>query len=134
MQSGSCFPIPPAGPAAPPAILVADDDDLVRQFVRQLLEEQGYQVLEAWTGRQVMEQVKQRPVALVILDLVMPEMEGLETLQWLARECPAVRVLAISGAFDGVFLSCARLLGAQVTLKKPFGPEEFLAAVHTLAL
>ncbi len=132
MNSGASTTTPSKGPASGPAILVADDDELVRQFLRQLLEEQGFVVLEAFTGREVLDQVRKAPVSLVILDLVMPEMEGLETLQALARLHPGIRVLAVSGAFDGAFLSCARLLGAKATLKKPFHNEEFLAAVRAL--
>jgi DNA-binding response OmpR family regulator len=118
--------------AAPAAILVADDDELIRELLCQVLEAEGFSVLEAATGREVLEQVKKKPVAVVILDLVMPEMDGLETLQSLAQNHPGVRVLAVSGAFGGSFLDCARLLGAKAILKKPFNGEELLAGVRAL--
>ncbi len=132
MNSGASSNTSTAGPAVAPAILVADDDGLVRELLCDLLEEHGFSVLQAVSGRQVLEQIKQRPVNLVVLDLVMPEMEGLETLQALANAHPDIRVLAISGAFDGCFLDCAHLLGARAILKKPFHNDEFLAAVRAL--
>ena len=132
MNSGASSIHPPGGPAAAPAILVADDDEPVRELLCQVLEAEGFSVLEAVTGRDVLEQIKKQPVALVILDLVMPEMDGLETLQSLAQNHPGVRVLAISGAFGGSFLDCARLLGAKGILKKPFNGAELVARVRTL--
>lgn len=131
MNSGAS-PTSLAGPANTPAILVADDDELVRELLCRMLEAEGFPVLKAITGRDVLEQVKKRPVAVVILDLVMPEMDGLETLQSLAQNHPDLRVLAISGAFGGSFLECARLMGAKAILKKPFHADELVASVRAL--
>ena len=69
-------------------------------------------------------------VDLVITDLVMPEQEGLETLQRLRVERPELPVIAISGAFGGSFLKSARLFGATAALPKPIDPEELLRAVR----
>ncbi len=132
MNSGASSSNALATPATATAILVADDDELVRGLLCHVLEADGFNVVEAMTGREVLEEVEKRPVTLVILDLVMPEMDGLETLQSLAQRHPGVRVLAISGAFGGSFLDCARLLGAGAILKKPFTGDQLLAGVRAL--
>jgi CheY-like chemotaxis protein len=117
-----------------PAILVADDEEEVRDLLRQILDPERFRVLEATNGREVLETVKNTPVDLVILDLVMPEAEGIETLQALRFNRPELKILVISGAFGGSFLRCARALGAHAALKKPFSCESLLDSVqHLLA-
>ena len=113
-------------------ILVADDEDDVRDLVRQILEPHSYQVLDARNGREVLEEVARTPVDLLILDLVMPEVEGIETLQALHVSRPNLRILVMSGAFGGSILQCARLLGAHAALKKPFSCDTLLRNVVTL--
>ncbi|MCX6627029.1 MAG: response regulator, partial [Candidatus Solibacter sp.] len=118
------------GPPAPAArILVADDEAGVRGLLRKVLEQAGYEVLEATDGKQVLRQVLALPVDLVITDLVMPEQEGIETIQALRREAPGVGIIAISGAFEGRLLKAARLLGADAALSKPVAAELLLASV-----
>ncbi|MGP8243158.1 MAG: response regulator [Bryobacteraceae bacterium] len=118
------------GPPAPrPRILVADDEAGVRGFVRAVLEQGGYEVIEAADGRQALQGVRAGQVAVVITDLAMPEQEGLETIQALRREAPGAGIIAISGAFGGQFLKTAQLLGADAVLSKPVNPELLLAKV-----
>src|SRR5258706_118632 len=64
-----------------PSILVADDEDGIRQFLRRVLESAGYEVSEASNGREAMAQVRQRTFDLAIIDLVMPEQEGLGAVE-----------------------------------------------------
>lgn len=117
-----------------PAVLVADDEEEVRDLLRQILDPDRFRVLEATNGREVLETVKHTPIDLVILDLVMPEAEGIETLQSLRFNRPELKILVISGAFGGSFLRCARALGAHAVLKKPFSCESLLDSVrHLLA-
>jgi CheY-like chemotaxis protein len=115
-----------------PSIVIADDEEDVRCLVRQALEPLDSQVWEAGSGREVLRIMEKRPADVVILDLVMPEMEGLETLQLLRTRMPRSKILVISGAFGGGFLNCARLLGAQAALKKPFSCASLLAEVEAL--
>ena len=117
--------------AAMPAgtLLVIDDDPAVRGFLRQILTGAGYLVVEAGDGKSGMSKIMPEAVDLVITDLVMPEQEGLETLQRLRVECPDLPVIAISGAFGGSFLKTASRLGAAATLAKPIDPETLLRAV-----
>jgi hypothetical protein len=115
-------------------ILVADDDAAVRGFLRTVLKRGGYKVIEAANGREALRQARATPVALVITDLVMPEQEGIETIQLLRRELPQIGIIAISGAFGGQLLRAAKALGANAILEKPFNPELLLAMVKAVLL
>ena len=126
------------GPVTLPRILVADDDEGVRRLFCKVLEAQGYPVTAAADGRQVTALIadQQEDFRLVIVDLVMPEREGIETICFLRKNRPDVKILAVSGAFKGrmldSMLTCASMLGADATLPKPVRPEDLLATVRTL--
>jgi CheY-like chemotaxis protein len=115
-------------------LVVIDDDPAVLGFLCDVLSGAGYVVLPAGDGRSGMDIVESQPVDLVITDLVMPEQEGLETMQRLGALRPDLPVIAISGAFGGSFLKMARHFGAIATLPKPIEPAALLRAVReTLA-
>jgi hypothetical protein len=123
------------GPHQQPSgtILVVDDDESVRHLLKHYLTSGGYAVVEAANGRQAVEQLKQEPVVdLIVTDLVMPEQEGLETIQILHKDHPAVKVIAISGAFGGGFLQAAAKFGAHAALGKPISREDLLRTVGNL--
>ena len=111
-------------------LLVIDDDPAVRGFLRLILTGAGYLVAEAGDGKIGMREIERQEIDLVITDLVMPEREGLETLQCLRAERPELPVIVISGAFGGSFLKTARRFGAAATLPKPIDPEALLRAVR----
>ena len=67
---------------------------------------------------------------LVIMDLVMPDVEGLETIDIIRKERPQLKTIAMSGRFGGQFLPVAELLGAKATLAKPIRPDELLETVR----
>ena len=110
-------------------IVVADDEAGVRSFLRKALEEGGYEVMEAPNGKLAVKEALAGRVDLVITDLVMPEQEGIETIRALRRDVPGVGIIAISGALGPQFLEVARMLGAQVALRKPVSAEVILAKV-----
>jgi two-component system, response regulator, stage 0 sporulation protein F len=112
-------------------ILIIDDTESVRALLRFALEAAGYEVTEAANGRQGLEQYRQRPTDLVITDILMPEMNGLDMLLELTREFLHAKVIAISGAGgeDNV-LDVAKLLGARRTFQKPFSIPQLLRAVR----
>lgn len=108
-------------------ILVIDDDELVRTTIQFALEEEGHQVFLARDGREGVRMFSQQPVDLVITDILMPEQEGIETIQMLIRERPEVRVIAISGGGQrggADYLRMAKDFGAADVLAKPFSLNE----------
>ena len=111
-------------------ILVVDDEEPVRRCLRAVLEEAGYSVAEAADGLRAIEELRRATPDLVITDLVMPEREGIETIQALRRDHPSLGIIAISGAGEGRYLPMARLLGADATLPKPANPKQVLAEVE----
>jgi two-component system, cell cycle sensor histidine kinase and response regulator CckA len=103
-----------------PTILVADDDAQIRAVLGRFLTRDGFNVLLAADGREALELFARTPgIAVAVIDLVMPNREGIETIQEIRRQCPRVKIVAMSGAFNGDFLPAARLLGADATVAKP---------------
>ena len=109
-------------------ILIIEDHASVRALLARVLEDAGYQVCEAANGRQGLERFHAQPVDLVITDLEMPEMNGLEVILELTRAFLDVKVIAMSG-HSAHELSMAKLLGARQTLMKPF---DFSALLHAV--
>ncbi len=114
-------------------ILVVDDEPQVRDLCRLILEGAGYTVRTARHGAEALRLLAAEPADLVICDIFMPEMEGLETISELKRRGLETRILAISGGAGGLpnFLATAQRFGAVSTLQKPFSRDELLAAVQT---
>ncbi|HAV62213.1 MAG TPA: response regulator [Verrucomicrobiales bacterium] len=116
-------------------IIFADDNEPFRLSFSRILERSGYAVMQAEDGREALRKFRESPPDLVICDLIMPEMEGMETIQELTRMKPDIRIIAISGGgrvnpLD--YLKVARMMGAVETLAKPFSSEELLASVVRL--
>ena len=113
----------------PPTILIIEDHTSVRTLLAGVLEEAGYQVYEAANGREGLERFHAQPVDLVITDLEMPEMNGLEVILELTRAFLDVKVIAMSGRSVDE-LSKAKLLGARQTFVKPMDLPMLLHAVQ----
>jgi len=116
------------------SILLIDDDDLSRSAVHKMLERAGYVVHSTGDGYGALDRYRSDPADLVITDLIMPEIDGLEVIQQLRRINPAVRVLAISGGGRlgaEEYLTVARKFGAVEVLPKPFTGQELGRAVET---
>jgi two-component system response regulator (stage 0 sporulation protein F) len=112
-------------------ILIIDDEDTIRVLLRSVLEAEGYEVAEAGNGRQGLVLYRQRPADLVITDILMPELNGLDMLLELTRHFLRAKVIAISGARgEKNVLDVAALLGARRTLQKPFSMPRLLGAVQ----
>lgn len=111
-------------------ILVVDDDESIRFLLRAVLEFQGYDVIEAENGYEGLLCYQAEPADLVITDMQMPVMDGLELLMELQRTFPRVKVIAISGGRRT--LEVARTFTPH-TFEKPFSLEEVLDTVHELA-
>lgn len=117
---------------AAPVILVVDDEELIRSLLAEALESAGYQVKQAENGIQALRIQRSTPAQVIITDLVMPEREGIETIEQFRRDYPEVKIIAISGAFDGRFLLVAQKLGASSVLQKPVDPDVVVKTVGRL--
>ena len=106
-------------------ILVVDDESGVREAISLLLEEKGYEVQTANNGREGVEVFGRFQPDLVLTDVAMPDMEGIEFLKIMRREKRNLPVIVMSGHVVGTkFLKSANLFGATATLKKPFSNED----------
>ncbi len=115
-----------------PRILLVDDDELLRAALHQILVRAGYDVEDASNGKVARWEYRRQPCEVVILDLVMPDEEGLGTIRELRRIDPNVKIIAISGGGVGKagdYLGIAKMLGAMRTLAKPFLPDALLAMI-----
>ncbi len=113
-------------------ILVIEDDESVRCLVRRILERSGHCVREAENGAVGLKQYRAARADLVMLDMYMPEMDGLETLRELRLLDPVARVVAMSGGGsrnDVQVLRPATLMGATRALLKPFTLQELQGVV-----
>ncbi len=116
-------------------ILVVDDNDEVRRMMRQALELYGHDVVDAGNGVEALAQFRRRVTDLVITDIVMPDMEGLQTILELRTLDAAVKILAVSGGGSFVpegYLKSAKMLGADRGLEKPFTVQQLVDAVNDL--
>jgi CheY-like chemotaxis protein len=111
-------------------ILVIDDQEPIRTLLRAMLEHIGHEVHEAPNGRDGLARYQEHPVDLVITDINMPEMNGLDLVLALTRGFLNVKVIAMSGEQGkGDSLRVAKLLGARQTLQKPFTMEQLVRTV-----
>lgn len=112
-----------------PAILVVDDEEIMREVITTLLEEEGYRVTSSATGEEGIERVKEEASDLVLLDLMLPSMSGLETLEELIRIDPDIVVVMISAYASIENAVDATKSGAFDFITKPFKNEELLLVV-----
>ena len=119
----------------PKPILVAEDDRALSRAVGRALEKAGYTVVEVHDGAAALQHVMSQPPALLVLDLLLPKLDGRTLLKkMLANQATAnVPVIAVSGVFRGRTTERElQDLGAQAFLEKPFSTSDLIAHVHTL--
>jgi two-component system OmpR family response regulator len=112
-------------------ILVVDDDSHIREVVRFALEKAGHHVAEATDGRRALAAFEARPFDAVVLDIVMPELDGIEVCRKL-RATSRVPILFLSSRDDEVDRILGLELGADDYVTKPFSPRELVARVKAL--
>ncbi len=116
-------------------ILIIDDDLSIQRLFKQFLEGAGYSISSASDGREGMLLMKQKKPDLIITDIMMPEMDGLEVVRNINNTCPGLPVIAISGGMRGMpinFLPHAKKFGACRTFEKPVSLAALLKAVREL--
>ena len=111
-------------------VLVIEDNAGTRDLLRLTLEGAGHEVVTASHGQEGLGYLNGHKVDVVVTDLFMPEMDGIEVIAALRARFPGVRVVAMSGRPGVDYLSVARELGAARILRKPFSMDELLAAVN----
>lgn len=113
-------------------ILVIEDDNSFRNVLVQMLTRAGYNVKQAGDGNQAVEVCRAFEPDLVLTDIIMPDKEGLETIQELLGISPYMKIIAMSGGGKfgpDSYLPLAQKLGAKATLQKPFMREELLSTI-----
>jgi two-component system chemotaxis response regulator CheY len=110
-------------------ILIVDDDAFVRSVLRDVLEGRGHALLEAEDGREALDVLGERSPQLVLLDLFMPRLSGMEALAMMRERWPSARVLVISSLESERLVAEALEAGAAGYITKPFHPLEITSAV-----
>ena len=116
---------------APSLILIVDDEARMRRFIRMNMELEGYQVIEADNGIKALELIHQQMPDLIIMDVMMPEMDGFETLRML-REISTTPVILLTVKDDEDDKIHGLALGADDYVTKPFSPKELNGRVHAV--
>lgn len=113
-------------------ILVIDDEKPIRVLLRTVLEEAGYEVVEAATADEAVASYEARPTDLVITDIFLPEADASAKILELVFRYPSMKVIAVSGAASQEpARRIAKLLGARKMLQKPFMIQGLLDAVQS---
>ena len=110
-------------------ILLVEDDPVLLTVLRELLEFGGHSVVTCENGREAVQQLSMAHIDLVITDLSMPEMDGLELIKVLTFEWPDIRVIAMSG-LDSRARQLTEMYPVDALLEKPFSLEEMLNVVQ----
>lgn len=116
-------------------IVIADDDPIVREFAREMLASTAHAAILAEDGNEVIRLLDGLRIDLLVTDMLMPNMDGVELIMAVRDRYPAVKVLAISsgGSVGASYvLTVARTLGADATLQKPLRLAKFLETIETL--
>lgn len=118
----------------PKRVLVVDDEPNIVMSLRFLMEREGYDVVVAPTGRAALDALDQNPADLVLLDVMMPELDGFEVCQRI-RDNPAwkeTRVVMLTAKGRDVEREKGIALGADAYVTKPFSTRELVARVKTM--
>jgi two-component system nitrogen regulation response regulator NtrX len=111
-------------------VLVVDDEERIRQSLNGVLKDEGYEVQEAQDGVQALKQVESDPPDVVLLDIWMPGMDGMETLERIKTQTPNLPVIMISGHANIELAVKATKLGAYDFIEKPLSLEKVLLTVN----
>jgi len=120
----------------PATILLVDDEELLRAGVQEMLEMSGYTVITATNGHEAMACLKQHAIDLVITDLVMPKMDGVDFVEQLRQIWPNVPVIVVSGSTRNIMqrygIESIQVPGADASLSKPFKGVDLMSQIKEL--
>jgi DNA-binding response OmpR family regulator len=115
-------------------ILVADDDEGLRQLMRLILRHEGFEVIEAVNGQDALARAQDSNPSVILLDIMMPGMDGLAVYRNLKKDqrFDRVPVIFVTAIDDLQHRAASKELGADDYIKKPIGPRELLARVRSV--
>jgi excisionase family DNA binding protein len=122
----------PGGRTTGPLVLVVDDDDRLREFVHAHLELEGYRVREAGSAEQALATIDDEAPDLVLLDVVMPGVDGWQMLQQMQERYGSIPVIMFSGKVDERSAGDAAERGAHGFVGKPFDPQQLIERAKSL--
>jgi excisionase family DNA binding protein len=120
------------GRSSGPLVLVVDDDARLREFIRVNLEMEGYSVAEAASGEDALSALEGQSPDLVLLDVVMPGIDGWQMLQRMQERHGSIPVIMFSGKVDAASAADAASRGAQGFIGKPFDPQQLIERAKAL--
>ncbi|GAB6904914.1 Response regulator receiver protein [Desulfosarcina cetonica] len=116
-------------------VLIVDDDPGIRKLLCKTLQREGITVIEAKNGIECMEHIQTQTIDLVVIDIIMPQQDGLTTIAELKKNDCHAKVVAISGGLvltSDAYLEEAQRIGADRIIPKPIDREQFVAMVRQL--
>jgi excisionase family DNA binding protein len=116
----------PGGRSGGPLVLVVDDDERLREYMRLNLEMEGYTVREAAGGEEALQAIEDQAPELVLLDVVMPGIDGWQMLQRMQEKHGSIPVIMFSGKVDEGTAGDAEKRGARGFIGKPFDPQTLI--------
>jgi CheY-like chemotaxis protein len=127
------------------SVLVIDDEPAIRRSLQRVLVGAGYPVRLANNGTDGLEALKSQTVDIVIVDIIMPRVNGVDTIRAIVQEFPNVRIIAISGGGNfssaeyqpyaiktEAYLAAATVAGAHAVLTKPFKTQDVIRAIKAV--
>jgi DNA-binding NtrC family response regulator len=122
-----------SAPAPHAPIVLVDDDESLRTAMATILTRAGFNIHSTADGEEALRFIQKNAVSLVITDLIMPQIEGIELIVRLRKARPDLKVIAVSGGGrlrPETFLDAAKSLGAWKTMTKPFSTPELIASIR----
>lgn len=115
-------------------ILVADDDKSTRELISIVLEDEGYEVITAINGIETVEKTQKEKPDLIVLDIMMPQMDGYEALNKIKENSDIARIpiLVITARTIKIYEKISKGLGAVDHITKPFSPDELLDKIRVI--
>ncbi|UCE65350.1 MAG: response regulator [Candidatus Zixiibacteriota bacterium] len=116
-------------------ILIIEDDQRLRLALKENLMFRGYEVNDAANGLEGIDKFTSNKPDLIVMDIIMPEKEGIETIREIKRDFPSVKIIAISGGGTlgpEHYLKVALAIGADKALKKPFRTDLLVGSIEEL--
>ncbi len=122
----------PGGSTTGPLVLVVDDDARIREYVRVNLEMEGYVVREAGSADEALAAIDDQAPELVLLDVIMPGVDGWQMLQRMQERHGSIPVIMFSGQVDEQAAADASERGARGFIGKPFDPQQLIERAKQL--